>query len=238
MGLLLDTSAISDIVPRTTLMTHDHPDALACSATTALIFDTAQTAHRCGRRFSRDIYREAASLAHAHLAGKDEIGWHDELRQSFWGLNPAFDAIALVSSGRIPLEEGLARIGCTDGVSGYIRNTMLAALMIAGKHPNDVNAAAEAAVRAGGDTDSVAALACGLVAVGAEREQDFSQLKLWREPYGLTRRDPPYSRGLLASVARSRRILGTLVEHLALTSLFAVPSLGRRTWIRLGFGRR
>lgn len=238
MGLLLDSSAICDIVPMTTLMTHDHPDALACSVTTALIFDAAQTAHRRGRRFSGDMYRDAASLALASIEGNEGIGWRDEVRESFWSFNPAFDVIDLVCRGGIPLEEGLARIGCADGVSGYIRDTMLAALMIAAIYPDDVNAAADAAIMAGGDTDSVAALACGLVAVAAEREQDFSRLKLWRDPYGLTRGDPPSSRDLLASVSRSRRIPGTLAEHLALTTLFAVPFLGRRTWIRLGFGRR
>lgn len=165
MGLLLDISAICDIAPMTTLMTHDHPDALACSVT-------------------------------------------------------------------------IARIGCADGVSGYIRDTMLAALMIAARHSDDVNAAADAAIGAGGDTDSVAALTCGLVAVVSAREQDFSRLKLWRDPYGLARGEPPSSRDLLASVSQSRRILGTLAEHLALTTLFAVPFLGRRTWIRLGFGRQ
>jgi hypothetical protein len=115
---------------------------------------------------------------------------------------------------------------------------MLAALMIAVRHPDDVNAAADAAILAGGDTDSVAALACGLVAVASEREQDFSRLKLWRDPYGLARTDPPPSRELLATVARNRHMLGTLAEHLVLVTLFAAPFLGRRTWIRLGFGRR
>ncbi|MNU60510.1 ADP-ribosylglycohydrolase [compost metagenome] len=238
MGLLLDISAICDIAPMTTLMTHDHPDALACSVTTALIFDAAQTAHRSGRRLSSDMYRDAASLAHASIEGNEGIGWRDEVRKSFWSLNPAFHVIDLVSHGSIPLEEGLARIGCADGVSGYIRDTMLAALMIAARHSDDVNAAADAAIGAGGDTDSVAALTCGLVAVVSAREQDFSRLKLWRDPYGLARDEPPSSRDLLASVSQSRRILGTLAEHLALTTLFAVPFLGRRTWIRLGFGRQ
>ncbi len=237
IGLLLDTEAIADLATRTTLMTHAHPDALVCSVTTAFIFDAAQTAHRRGRPFARDMYREATSLAHAHVGSDAEIRWHEEVRESFQNLTPALDVIDLVTDGKIPLEEGLARIGCADGVSGYVRDTMLAALMIAARHPDDVNAAADAAVRAGGDTDSVAALACGLVAVAAEREQDFSRLRLWRDPYGLTRRDPPSSRDLLASVARSRRIPGMLAEHLALTTLFAIPFLGRRTWIRLGFGR-
>lgn len=238
MGLLLDRSAIRDIAPMTTLMTHDHPDAVACAVTTALIFDAAQTEHKGGRRLSCDMYRDAASLAHTCIAGNSDIGWRNEVRRSFLSLNPAFDTIDQVSLGSLPLEEGLARIGCADGVSGYIRDTMLASLMIAARHSDDVNAAADAAIRAGGDTDSVAALACGLVAVAAEREQDFSRLKLWRDPYGLTRRDPPPSSDLLASVSRSRHLLGTLAEHLALTTLFAVPFIGRRTWIRLGFGRR
>lgn len=236
IGLLLDVGEIPQIAARTTLMTHATPDALVCSMTTALIFNAAHTAARRGRPVTRNTYRDTASLAQAHIETMNEIGWRDELRQSFRSLNPAFDVIDLVAGGKIPLEEGLARIGCGNGVSGYIRDTMLAALMIAARHPEDVNAAADAAVRAGGDTDSVAALACGLVAVAAEHEQDFSRLKLWRDPYGLTGGDAPSGRELLDLIAAKRHMLGTLAEHIALTTLFAVPFLGRRTWIRLGFG--
>jgi poly(ADP-ribose) glycohydrolase ARH3 len=238
MGLLLDIEAIVHLAPRTTLMTHATPDALVCSMTTAFIFNVAQKAVSRGQPLARDFYRDAASLAQAHLEIGSAFGWRDELRQSFRKLNKAFDTIDLVASRKIPIEEGLARIGCEDGVSGYIPDTMLAALMIAVRHPDDVNAAADAAILAGGDTDSVAALACGLVAVASEREQDFSRLKLWRDPYGLTGNDPPPSWELLAAVARNRHMLGTLAEHLALVTLFALPFLGRRTWIRLGFGRR
>lgn len=244
MGVLFDDvrkpqgSGFTQVTARTAIMTHATPDALVCAVTTAMIFNLAHTASIQGRPFSKDLFREGISHARVNLGiGDDYGGWHDEVRAFFSSLNPALDVIDLVARQEISLEEGLSRIGCGEGVSGYVRDTMLAALMITAHHPDDVNAAADAAVRAGGDTDSVAALACGLVAIVADRKQDFSRLKLWRDPYGLAKQEPPHPKELLVAITRKRHMIGALVEHLSLATIFAIPFLGQRTWIRLGFGR-
>jgi ADP-ribosylglycohydrolase len=239
VGFLLDdvrrpgnARGFTQVTSQTTLMTHATLDALVCSVTTAMVFNAAHTASIQGKPFSKDIFRDSASFAGACIGISDDYGWHAQLRENVSSLNPAFDVIDLVANRGITLEEGLSRIGCGDGVSGYIRDTMLAA-----RHPDDLNAAADAAIRSGGDTDSVAALACGLVAVIAEDSQDFSRLKLWRDPYGLARQKPPSSKELLVTITSNRHWFGMLVEHLSLATLFAIPFLGRRTWIRLGFGK-
>jgi len=55
-----------------------------------------------------------------------------------------------------------------SGPTGYVVDTVQAALQVWRAHPNDLLAAIEAAVRLGGDTDSVAAIVGGLVGASAE----------------------------------------------------------------------
>lgn len=54
------------------------------------------------------------------------------------------------------------------GPTGYVVETVQAALAVWRTHPRDAVAAIEAALRLGGDTDSVAAIVGGLVGAGAE----------------------------------------------------------------------
>lgn len=54
------------------------------------------------------------------------------------------------------------------GPTGYVVDTVQAALQVWRAHPRDLLAAIEAAVRLGGDTDSVAAIVGGLVGASAE----------------------------------------------------------------------
>ncbi|HEY8503389.1 MAG TPA: ADP-ribosylglycohydrolase family protein, partial [Gemmataceae bacterium] len=60
-------------------------------------------------------------------------------------------------------EEFAASLGLRRGVSGYVYHTVPVALHTAWRHPDDFRAAVEAAVRCGGDTDSVAAIVGGMV---------------------------------------------------------------------------
>jgi ADP-ribosyl-[dinitrogen reductase] hydrolase len=60
-------------------------------------------------------------------------------------------------------EKFAAAIGCENGVSGYMLHTVPVALHAAWSHPLDLPAALGAAIRCGGDTDSVAAIVGGIV---------------------------------------------------------------------------
>ncbi|MBI2689133.1 MAG: ADP-ribosylglycohydrolase family protein [Acidobacteria bacterium] len=72
-------------------------------------------------------------------------------------------AVALAAAGRTELIPGLcptlpARPRAGDGVTGYIFDTVPAALAIVAQYPNDFRAAIETAILGGGDTDTVAAI--------------------------------------------------------------------------------
>ncbi len=226
LGVLDDHPMFDVAVARTTLMTHDSLEALVCSIMTARIFSQALALT------SADVpeaFREAARFTKTTLnVNHNDYGWYHEVSPMIESFDNYLNVIDLVSQGTISVAEGLERIGCGDGVGGHIVTTMFAALMIAAAHPEDVNAAADTAILAGGDTDSVAALACGLVAMTARSPQSFSRLKLWRDPFGLAAEPPASDEQLLRNIVHNRYLAGMALEHAALLWLAAIPFLTRR----------
>lgn len=73
---------------------------------------------------------------------------------------------AVVAAEQLDLEAYRAKAGYVRGVSGFIVETVPAALYCWLRHRGDPRAVIEAAIRLGGDTDTVAAIAGALV--GAE----------------------------------------------------------------------
>ena len=77
-----------------------------------------------------------------------------------------------------------ARIGCADGVSGFVMHTVPVALHIWMTHPDDYAAALESVVRCGGDTDTVGAIVGALVGIRVGPEGIPPQWRdhLWEWP--------------------------------------------------------
>ncbi|WP_394764843.1 ADP-ribosylglycohydrolase family protein, partial [Stenotrophomonas sp.] len=75
-------------------------------------------------------------------------------------------AAKLLAQGGSPTDFACA-LGQVEGVSGYIHHTVPVALYCWLRTPRDVRAVVESAVRLGGDTDTVAAIAGGLVGAAA-----------------------------------------------------------------------
>lgn len=98
-------------------------------------------------------------------------------------------AAALTKCGELlargaPAESLACSLGQVDGVSGYIHHTVPVALYCWACAPRDVGAAVELAVRLGGDTDTVAAIAGGLAgAAGGPQAVPQAWLAgLWEAP--------------------------------------------------------
>jgi ADP-ribosylglycohydrolase len=84
-------------------------------------------------------------------------------------------AVALAAAGRLgefgdvcPDHEFVARVlgmelDPGDGISGYMYDTVPAAIALAARHAGDYRSAILAAIRCGGDTDTVAAIAGAIV---------------------------------------------------------------------------
>ncbi|MEZ4450352.1 MAG: ADP-ribosylglycohydrolase family protein [Nannocystaceae bacterium] len=159
-----DPAALDAYLARSTRMTHRDPRALAGA---------------------RAVARAAAAIVHARGAD-DPAGLLAELRAD------ADDdelASALAEAERHlargdSVESYACSLGQVHGITGYIHHTVPAALYCWAKAPRDVAAAVEAAVRLGGDTDTVAAIAGGLAgAAGAPGSIPRAWLEgLWESP--------------------------------------------------------
>lgn len=85
----------------------------------------------------------------------------------FWMLSLLHKAIQHQWS----VKEVAIAAGCEGFVSGYVRHTVPVALMCWLKHPQNVKAAITEAILSGGDTDSVAAIAGGVVGANVRATQ-------------------------------------------------------------------
>lgn len=102
----------------------------------------------------------------------------------------AAELAALITSAGTSVAAGAstgdyaAAIGCERGVSGYMLHTVPVALHAAWSHPLDLPAALGAAIRCGGDTDSVAAIVGGIVGARVGRTGIPAHLldDLWEWP--------------------------------------------------------
>ncbi len=142
-----DPDRLRSYVERSTRMTHRDPRALAGAL--AIAGAAAQIVHHHGADDPAGVLRRL----------RDDTG---DLE-----LSAAFALAAkLLAQGASPTEFACA-LGQVDGISGYIHHTVPVALYCWMHAPRDVRAVVESAVRLGGDTDTVAAIAGGLVGAAA-----------------------------------------------------------------------
>ncbi|MCM8595719.1 ADP-ribosylglycohydrolase family protein [Accumulibacter sp.] len=86
--------------------------------------------------------------------------------------SPALELVGLLQALRAsvvrgePTDSFMRRLGCTNGVSGYIYRSVPAALHAWQSHPRDFAAAVSAVIRCGGDTDTTGAIVGGIVGAG------------------------------------------------------------------------
>jgi ADP-ribosylglycohydrolase len=100
-----------------------------------------------------------------------------------------------------------ASIGCEKGVSGYIYHSVPVALHAWLAHPRDLEAAIGAAIRCGGDTDTVAAITGSIVGAGVGRAGiPAARLeKLWDWPRGVAWMDRAARNAIEAAQTGKRR---------------------------------
>lgn len=112
----------------------------------------------------------AVALAAHHSADAESIsprGFHQELSNVLG--NDAEELLKLVEKAIISVEECKTtssfaeEIGCNNGVSGYIYNTLPIVIHAWLSHPDDLKSAVLDVVRCGGDTDTTAAIVGGIV---------------------------------------------------------------------------
>jgi len=162
-----DPERLRCYVERSTRMTHRDPRALAGALA---------------------IAGAAAQIVH-HRGADDPAGVLRRLRDATKDLElrAALElATKLLAQGASPLDFACA-LGQVEGISGYIHHTVPVALYCWMHAPRDVRAVVESAVRLGGDTDTVAAIAGGLVgaAAGAAGVPKSWLRGLWDQPRSL-----------------------------------------------------
>ncbi len=156
-----DEARLRAFVERSTRLTHSDPRALAGALAVAQA--AAHAVHRgpadevlavLSAQTTDPELRAALELAQAHLARGESA------------------------------ERFAAALGQADGVSGYIHHTVPVALYCWLRAPDDVRGTVERAVRLGGDTDTVAAIAGGLAGAcaGARAVPSEWLTGLWETP--------------------------------------------------------
>lgn len=163
-------------VAASTQMTHRDPLALAGALAVADV--AARISHQEWR-----VPPAPSALAAVLLDCSDAPAWQAAVRQLF----EALDSPA-------PLETARQAFSTPAGVDGFVLRTVPWALAIWHTHHDDYRAALTAAVHAGGDTDTVGAIAGALVGLSAGA--DAIPAEWWR---GL--RDWPHGRSRLDALA-------------------------------------
>jgi ADP-ribosyl-[dinitrogen reductase] hydrolase len=170
-----DDAALVDLVQASTRITHTDPKAVAGALIVARAARLARTDSRPDpRRFLAD---EAAR------------GEGDELRTRLEA------AVAALGRGETCQDFATSQ-GWSRGISGYVNQTVPAALYCWARSPHDFRECVESAVLLGGDTDTVAAIAGGVC--GAQLGSDaiprrwIEQLAEW-----------PRTRDWIGQLARS-----------------------------------
>lgn len=121
-------------------------------------------------------------------------------------------------------------LGCARGVTGYMYHTVPAALHAWLAHPHDLEAALEAVIRCGGDSDTTAAVTGAIVgaAVGKQGIPTHWLEDLWDWPRGVAWMEDAARRAAQASARRARR--GALqvspLRILMRNAIFAMLVLG------------
>jgi ADP-ribosylglycohydrolase len=153
---------------------------------------------------------------------------------------PATDVVAAIVDGElrartqqaleaahagVGLEEFRARLGFERGVTGFVNDTLPAVVFCWLRWPDDPRAAIEAAVRLGGDTDTVAAMVGALAGArlgpSALPQEWIEGIRDWPVSIAAIRQladslagegRPPRQR-ILASVVRNLMLLGVVLGH-------------------------
>ncbi len=186
-------------------LTHTDPKALAGAFAVAL---AAWCAQRGRERDFLAVIAEAGGLDQPELAER---------------LRRAVDSAAAGES-----TEAFAKGMCgPKGVSGYILDTVPVAVHAWQRHPHDLDAGVQAAIRCGGDTDTIAAIVGGIVgtAVGAagipaprlDRLHEWPRSVAWmrRLAAAAVRRQPPPRANVFAVVARNAYFFAVVLVHIA-----------------------
>jgi ADP-ribosylglycohydrolase len=150
-----DTALLRELVHRSTVVTHTDPRAEWGALAVALAARHARLhATPDGDAFLAEVERELPAEAM-------------ELLQR---IRLAVEHVRANGS----VTEFPARLGLEHGVSGFVEHTVPVALCAWLRHPDDITRVAIECVRCGGDTDSVAAIACGIA--GASPDAQPSEL--------------------------------------------------------------
>ncbi len=204
----------------TTGLTHSAPQAFVASTVLASVFS-----HFASLKSRDDLTWEGVEIAikyalHVPLAWwKSMPGAADAVSD----IEKHLETVKLLVRDEISLTEALRQIGCADGVDAYIVRSAMAAILIAWHYRADMNQAVDAAIRAGGDTDSTASLVGGLLGMFAG-DEEFGRLRLWSK---LPAFDESGIKGF-RSISMTRMI----VEHVMMLIAFT-PHLFRRTYCRI-----
>jgi ADP-ribosyl-[dinitrogen reductase] hydrolase len=157
--------------------------------------------------FLRQLVRASTSLTHtdpraehgalavawaAYCASRSEAQSPTEFIHSFSellgdeesALLPALKLAAQSASMGESTLDYATRIGCGNGVSGFVMHTVPVALHAWWSHPTNYAAALETVVRCGGDTDTVGAIVGGIVGarVGPDGIPAPWRARLWEWP--------------------------------------------------------
>ena len=121
------------------------------------------------------------------------------------------------------------RIGCGEGVSGYILHTVPVALHAALFHPGDFRAAVLSAVACGGDTDTVAAITGGIVGahVGPLGIPTEWKAGLWEPAGGAAHLEATADALVAGRSAPTAPIAATALRNLAFLAVVLVHGLRR-----------
>lgn len=190
-----DPDLLREILLRSTRMTHTDPRAFAgaCASAAAAWLSRMQAS-------PSDLPELFVRLA-GPSAG-DGADWPAVLTR----------AIESARAGE-PVDVFAKTLGCRDGVTGFILHTVPAVVHAWAAFPRDVRGAVESLVRAGGDTDSTAAVAGGIVGAGTGPDgippEWLSRLAEW-----------PWSRGRMETVACAA---GTAAETRTRMQVAAIP---------------
>jgi ADP-ribosyl-[dinitrogen reductase] hydrolase len=146
-------------VRASTLITHTDPRAIDGALVVAIAAAVA---------VNTPTSASSAQVADAFVQRLDEAGTGEVVKQ-------VHAAVHAARRGESPAEFA-ATIGCSKGVSGYVLHTVPMAIFLWLSYAGRVHEGIDAAVRLGGDTDSVAAIVGGLIAAadgGASLPEDL-----------------------------------------------------------------
>jgi ADP-ribosyl-[dinitrogen reductase] hydrolase len=182
LGTIIDDQRLREVVMASTKITHVDPKAF-CGAMAVAIATRCASKGESGSAFLEQI---RTALACDNASELIEL-----LEQSCKS--------AEVNESTMEFAE---RIGCRNGVSGYMYHTVPVAIHAWLRNPSSYENAVSDAIRCGGDTDTVAAIAGGIVGAGVGAEGIPTE---WRERLAEWPRNTKWIEKLAASVDEAAR---------------------------------